>query len=124
MTAPALSTFFAQQPGETLLREVALAAPLPGLGVMTGTVDRLLIAPSRVLAIDYKSNAEVPDTAADTPEGILRQMAAYRAALREIWPGRRVEVAVLWTRSRSLMPLPDPLLDRIWATVAAGWPSP
>ena len=33
------------------------------------------------------------------PEGILRQMGAYRAALAAIWPDRRVETAILWTRT-------------------------
>ena len=44
------------------------------------------------------------------PEGILRQMGAYRAALAAIWPGRRVETAILWTRTARLMPLPGPLV--------------
>ena len=51
------------------------------------------------------------------PDGILRQMAAYRAALRQIWPGRRIEVAILWTATRSLMEIPDPLLDRALAAL-------
>ncbi len=37
------------------------------------------------------------------PEGILRQMAAYRAALAAVFPGRRIETAVLWTG----VPQPD-----------------
>ena len=44
------------------------------------------------------------------PEGILRQMGAYRAALAQIWPGRTVETAILWTRTARLMPLPGPLV--------------
>ena len=41
----------------------------------------------------------------------LRQMAAYRRLLRDIWPGRPVEAALLWTDGARLMPLPDSLLD-------------
>jgi ATP-dependent helicase/nuclease subunit A len=41
------------------------------------------------------------------PEGILRQMGAYAAALAQIYPGRRIETAILWTKDAQLMPL-DP----------------
>ena len=46
-------------------------------------------------------------------------MAAYRHALRAIWPDRRVETAILWTRTRTLMPLPDATLDAAWARALA-----
>ena len=52
----------------------------------------------------------MPPTADRVPEGILRQMAAYREALAAIWPGRRIETAILWTRTARLTPLPDALL--------------
>ena len=51
------------------------------------------------------------------PTGILRQLGAYRDALRLIYPARRVQAAVLWTRTRSLMWLPDPLLDGVMAAL-------
>ncbi len=79
--------------------------------MITGAIDRLIVMPDRLLAVDYKSNTEIPAAAQDTPLGIQRQMAAYRDALRQIWPGRAVQAAVLWTRARSLMTLPDALLD-------------
>ena len=113
--APDLAQVFALPDGAELLAEVALAAPLPGIGILTGAVDRLVVEPGRILAVDYKSNREVPGTPQAVPLGILRQMAAYRAALRLIWPAMRVEVAVLWTASRSLMALPDELLDGVMA---------
>ena len=77
---------------------------------MLGTIDRLLIGPDRVLAVDYKSNRVVPKRAEDVPEGILRQMGAYAEALRQLHPEKRVEVAVLWTRDASLMPLDPEML--------------
>ncbi|WP_112873045.1 double-strand break repair helicase AddA [Paracoccus endophyticus] len=107
-------------PGATVLREAALTAPLPGGRVLSGSIDRLIVTADRVTAIDYKSNEIVPDTPDGVPAGILRQMAAYRHALRAIWPGRPVETAILWTRSRSLMALPDAALDTAWAEALAG----
>jgi ATP-dependent helicase/nuclease subunit A len=65
-----------------------------------------------VLVIDYKSNAVIPRTPAEVPEGILRQMGAYAHLLGQIYPDRRVDVAVLWTRGPVLMPL-DPEIVRL-----------
>lgn len=98
ITAPALASVFAAE----ALTEVAVTAEYQGERLV-GTIDRLIVTPDRVLAVDYKSNQIVPDHAADVPEGLLRQMRAYASALRQIYPDRRVETAILWTRSASLM---------------------
>jgi ATP-dependent helicase/nuclease subunit A len=37
-------------------------------------------------------------------------MGAYRVALEQVFPGERIEVALLWTRIPQLMPLPGALL--------------
>jgi len=111
LSAPALAEVMQPEPGMAVLEEVALTAPIAGLGTLNGVVDRLIVGAARVLAVDYKTNSEVPARPEDTPEGILRQMAAYRAALRAIYPARRIEVAVLWTAARALMILPDAVLD-------------
>ncbi|TAG09930.1 MAG: double-strand break repair helicase AddA, partial [Rhodobacterales bacterium] len=79
---------------------------------MLGSIDRLLVRPDRVLVIDYKSNSVIPRTPAEVPEGILRQMGAYAHLLGQIYPDRRVEVAILWTRGPLLMPL-DPDIVRL-----------
>ena len=113
--APDLAELFAIPDGAEVLAEVELAIDLPGIGALRGVIDRLIVSPERVSVIDYKTNATAPDRPEATPEGILRQMAAYRAAIAAIYPGRAVAVGVLWTSARSLMWLPDPLLDRAMA---------
>ena len=83
------------------LAEVDVAARRLGGARILGRIDRLVVGAGRVLAVDFKSNRVVPDDArGDVPEGILRQMGAYAAALGAIWPGRTVETAMLWTRAR------------------------
>jgi ATP-dependent helicase/nuclease subunit A len=109
--APELAQVFILPEDSELFQEISLAAPLPGIGMVLGRIDRLVITADRVLAVDFKSNREVPARPEAVPQGILRQMAAYRAALQAIWPGHRIEVAVLWTATRSLMPLSNALLD-------------
>ncbi len=90
--------------GPGSLAEVPFAAMIGGRQVQ-GTIDRLVVTPSRVLAVDFKSNRVVPATPGDVPEGILRQLGAYAEGLAQIYPERRIEVAVLWTQGPVLMPL-------------------
>jgi ATP-dependent helicase/nuclease subunit A len=37
-------------------------------------------------------------------------MGAYAAALGLIYPGRRIDTALLWTRTATLMPLPHEMV--------------
>ncbi len=98
--------------GDDALAEADITAELAELNGarISGTVDRLVITSDRVLAIDFKTNAAVPDRPQEVPEGILRQMGTYLAALRQIYPDHAVEVAILWTRTASLMVLPDDIV--------------
>jgi ATP-dependent helicase/nuclease subunit A len=103
--------------GEALL-EVEVSGALPELGgrMVHGSIDRLIVEEARILAIDYKSNATVPDRPEQVPEGILRQMGAYAALLAQIYPDRRIETAILWTANGALMALPP---DMVRAALAA-----
>ena len=100
LTAPDLAWLFAAD----ALTEVSVTAELDGQRLL-GTIDRLIVGPDHVLAIDYKSNALVPATVAELPEGLRRQMRAYGVALAQIYPDRRIDCAILWTKPARLMPL-------------------
>jgi ATP-dependent helicase/nuclease subunit A len=112
---PALSALFAPD----ALAEVTITGQL-GSQRALGTIDRLLVGPDRVLAVDYKSNRMVPKSPEAVPEGVLRQMGAYAALLAQIYPDREVEVAILWTATARLMPLPRALV--MAALQRAGFP--
>jgi ATP-dependent helicase/nuclease subunit A len=101
LTAPHLAHLFAPQ----TLAEAMVTGDWTGWR-LAGTVDRLVISASRVLIVDYKSNALVPDAPEAVPEGILRQLGAYAHILAQIYPHRRIETAILWTRTAQLMHLP------------------
>ncbi len=90
--------------------EVPLTGQI-GSHVVGGLVDRLAVLDDRVLVVDYKTNRRAPDRPEDTPVMYLRQMAAYRAVLRGIFPGRAVRCALVWTRAARVAMLPDALLD-------------
>ena len=91
--------------GAGSLAEVGITANLKGLNGdrVLGYVDRLIAEGDRVLAVDFKSNIAVPSSESEVPEAILRQLGAYQEALEQIYPDRRVNVAVLWTRTGELM---------------------
>ena len=64
-----------------------------------------------MLVVDYKTNRHAPEQPGDTPVMYLRQLAAYRAVLRGIFPDRAVRCALVWTRAARVAMLPDELLD-------------
>jgi len=90
--------------------EVSIAGAL-GDHVISGQVDRLVVTDSQVMIIDYKTNRPPPADEAGVSPVYLGQMAAYRAALRRIYPEHSVVCALLWTDSGLLMPLADATLD-------------
>ncbi|MDX2234709.1 MAG: double-strand break repair helicase AddA [Hyphomonadaceae bacterium] len=91
--------------------EAPIVATLAGGVVVRGAIDRMVAAPDGVLLLDYKTDRPPPARAEDAAPRILAQMAAYRAAVRLIFPGRPVRAALLWTDGPTLMDLPDALLD-------------
>ncbi|WP_235937865.1 double-strand break repair helicase AddA [Pseudoroseicyclus tamaricis] len=109
IAAPDLAPIFAAG----TLAEVELTASPPAFHGrrLFGAIDRLIVTPEEVHAIDFKTNRIPPERPAATPEGILRQMAAYREMLREIYGVRPLRLSVLWTATGQLMTLPDALLD-------------
>ncbi len=96
--------------GPGSLAEVPITATVDGM-VIAGTVDRLLITPDAIRAIDYKTARRVPAGLAQLPAGYLRQMAAYARALAVIYPGRTVEAALLYTAGPALIPIPADVLE-------------
>jgi ATP-dependent helicase/nuclease subunit A len=79
-----------------------------------------------VLVIDYKTNRTPPATPDQVPAAYLRQMAAYNMLLRQIYPGRPVRCALLWTQGPLLMPLDEAALAShapgAWQGSAGGGP--
>ncbi len=105
LTQSALSHVFAAD----TQAEVDISGTIDTLGPVPvhGTIDRLIVTESTVIAVDFKSNETVPASSDQVPEGLLRQMGAYGALLRHIFPDHTVETAILWTKTAQLMPLAD-----------------
>ena len=77
---------------------------------LTGRIDRLVVDDSAVLVVDYKSDAAAPRRIADVPGNYLTQLALYALVAGQLFPGRKVSAAILWTELESLMNLPPELL--------------
>ncbi|WP_282128219.1 double-strand break repair helicase AddA [Roseobacter litoralis] len=93
------------------LAEVAVTAEF-GTARLHGIIDRLIVSDTAVLAVDFKTNQTVPSQPAACPEGILRQMGAYTHALKQVYPDRKIETAILWTRNCTLMHLPHDIVTQ------------
>jgi ATP-dependent helicase/nuclease subunit A len=104
---PALAAAFV--PGSRA--EAPLAGEVAGR-VISGVIDRLAVSDSTVVAIDFKTGRQPPAEVAGTPILYLRQMAAYRALLAIVFPGRSIRCALVWTETGTVTVLPDGLLDR------------
>jgi len=82
--------------------------PLVGLvqgHALSGQIDRLVVEKDRVLIVDFKTLRPPPATEEEVAPLYLRQLALYRAALSEIYPGREIRCALLWTEGPRLMPI-------------------
>ncbi len=104
--------------------EVALAGAAqrlpPGLAV-SGRVDRLLVEPQLVLVADFKTNRPAPARIEDADPAYITQMAVYAAVLADIFPGRRIEAALVWTDGPKLMPVPEKMIaERLAQLPGAG----
>jgi ATP-dependent helicase/nuclease subunit A len=98
-------------PGSRAEVAIAGAAPeLPAGLAVSGRIDRLLVEPGRVLVADFKTNRPSPDRIEDADEAYIAQMAVYAAVLRQVFPGRRVEAALVWTDGPKLMNVPENLM--------------
>jgi len=103
---PALAPLF----GPAARAEQPLSGMVGGM-VVSGQVDRMVVLPDRVLVADFKTNRDPPPNVEETPPLYLRQMAAYRAVLRGLYPDRRIDCVLIWTTAPRVMTLPEALLD-------------
>jgi len=95
---------------------------LPGrpLTLVSGQIDRLVVAPNEVLIVDFKTNQAPPLTASVAPLSYIRQLALYRAVLVRLYPHLPVRAALLWTEVPEFMEISAPALDAVLASNDVG----
>ena len=96
------------------LAEVPVVARLgegDGAFALDGQIDRLAVLDRDLLIVDYKTNRPPAATPEEVAPAYIAQLAAYRAALARLFPGRTLRAALLWTDGPRLMEIPSTLLD-------------
>jgi ATP-dependent helicase/nuclease subunit A len=83
---------------------------------LAGRIDRLVVTGTEVLLVDYKSDAQVPETSDDVPPAYLTQLGLYALVASQLFPAHTVAAAILWTTMESLMILP---LEKLRQATAA-----
>jgi ATP-dependent helicase/nuclease subunit A len=111
------------QPGS--LAEVPVVAEI-GEGEnafeVEGQIDRLVEHGPDLLILDYKTNRPPPERPEDVAPAYIAQLAAYRAALGKLFPGRAIRAALLWTDGPKLMEIPETMLDAAECRLLPGEP--
>ncbi|MGY4423910.1 double-strand break repair helicase AddA [Bradyrhizobium sp. JR6.1] len=79
--------------------------------LVSGQIDRLVVTPTDVLIVDFKTNHGPPKTVAEAPRGYVRQLALYRAVLAKLYPQLPVRAALLWTETPEIMEISASALD-------------
>ncbi|HUU66868.1 MAG TPA: double-strand break repair helicase AddA [Methyloceanibacter sp.] len=77
-----------------------------------GQIDRLVIRDNELLILDYKTNRPPPATEGEVADAYLNQLAEYRLALVQLFPGRTIKAALLWTDGPHLMEISSTSLDK------------
>ncbi|MGJ4940914.1 double-strand break repair helicase AddA [Bradyrhizobium sp. HKCCYLS1011] len=88
-----------------------LSLPDQPPALVSGQIDRLVVTDAEVLIVDFKTNQSPPSDLAEVPPAYVRQLALYRAVLRQLYPDRAVRAALLWTEAPELMELSASALD-------------
>lgn len=94
--------------------EVAVAGHVVVRGqtrLVSGKIDRLAVTDEAVLLVDYKTNRPAPTTLVEVPDAYVVQLALYRAVLGPLYPGRRIEAALLFTQAPNLISIPASIMD-------------
>lgn len=96
--------------------EVSLTGRLGGK-ILSGQLDRLIFNEDHILIVDYKTHTKVPQKLEDIPQTYIKQMAIYRAALKQIYPELDILCGLLWTEIPRLDLLPDSLMKNFTASI-------
>ncbi len=102
LASPGFEAVFA--PGS--MAEVPLAALIGEGQALSGRIDRLAVTQTEVLIADYKTNRPPPVRLEDVSQQYLAQLAAYRAALTPLFPGKTIRTALIWTDGPRFMEVP------------------
>jgi ATP-dependent helicase/nuclease subunit A len=87
-----------------------------GTIAVSGQVDRLAVTADAILIADYKTNRPAPRRLVEVP-AYVAQLALYRAVLSQLYPGKSIRAALIWTDVPDLMEVSAAALDQALASL-------
>ncbi|HEX2654566.1 MAG TPA: double-strand break repair helicase AddA [Xanthobacteraceae bacterium] len=78
---------------------------------VSGQIDRLIVTMNEVFIADYKTNRPMPRHVSEVSKAYVTQLGLYRAVLQQLYSGRAVRAALVWTAGPELMEIPATELD-------------
>lgn len=95
-----------------------------GDSLLSGQIDRLVMARDHILCIDFKTHTHVPEGLRNIPQAYVRQMALYQLSLSQIYPEQPIVCGILWTHLPRLDLLPGDLLKKFTPSIdeKGTWP--
>ena len=98
--------------------EVSIGSILSNGQRMTERIDRLAIRADDILVLDYKSDWNVPDRLESDHPHVL-QLAGYARTLGQVYGGKTIRAAILWTSLPRLDWIADNTLKKAISGMAA-----
>jgi ATP-dependent helicase/nuclease subunit A len=77
---------------------------------VSGRIDRIALDGDRVLIVDYKTGL-APNPGETPPASHVSQLAIYRALLAPLYPGKRIDAALVYISGPLLIEIAGPALD-------------
>jgi len=74
-----------------------------GNTVVSGQIDRLMVADDEIVILDYKTNRPAPATREGVSPVYKTQLRLYRDLLKKVYPNKDIRAVLLWTDGPRLM---------------------
>jgi ATP-dependent helicase/nuclease subunit A len=62
----------------------------------------MLITPSEVIIVDYKSDKSPPSREKNIPDSYYQQLLVYKKMVKEIYPTQTISTMILWLENGTL----------------------
>ena len=102
LTTPEFSFLFAPN----TLAEVPILGKQNG-HMISGQIDRLVVMPTEVYIIDFKTNRTVPTSVGGVSDSYRTQLRVYKDLLKPIFPDKVIRTYLLWTENLTLMEITE-----------------
>jgi len=113
--SPALAPLFGTNARAEVTVTGTVMLPNGKSRAVLGQIDRLAETEVEIIVADYKTGA--PAAADATPQSYLAQMALYRAVLAPLWPGKPLQILLVWTEGPKIVEISNAQLDAALAAI-------